>query len=82
MLQTFAASHPLATEALKQRRSTVVFDTTLFQIYKCINTELTFSKTELGCCCFDALRPSKFGDGQLKEPHYSWAGLDLLCSYI
>ena len=30
MLQTFAASHPLATEQLKQRRSTVVVDTTLF----------------------------------------------------
>ena len=50
MLQTFAASHPLATELLKQRRSSVVVDTTLFQIYKYFNTELTFSKTELDCC--------------------------------
>ena len=30
VLQTFAASHPLATEPLKQHRSTVVVDTTLF----------------------------------------------------
>ena len=56
MLQTFAASHPLATVPLKQGRSTVAADTTLFsdlqvhcfQIYKCINTDTTFSNTELG----------------------------------
>ena len=30
MLQTFAASEPLSTEPLKQSRSTVVVDTTLF----------------------------------------------------
>ena len=29
VLHTFAASHPLATEPLKQRRSSVVVDTTL-----------------------------------------------------
>ena len=50
MLQTFAASHPLATEPLKQRRSTVIVETTLFS--ECINTYTTFSNTELGCCCF------------------------------
>ena len=30
VLQTSAVSHPLATQPLKQRRSTIVFDTTLF----------------------------------------------------
>ena len=30
VLQTFAASHPLSTEPLKQSRRTVVVDTTLF----------------------------------------------------
>ena len=30
MLQTFAASHPLSTVPLKQSRSTVIVDTTLF----------------------------------------------------
>ena len=30
VLQTFAASHPLSTEPLKQSRSTIVVDTTLF----------------------------------------------------
>ena len=37
MLQTFAASHLLATEPLKQRRSTVVVDIGIKHGFPCIN---------------------------------------------
>ena len=78
MLQTFAASYPLSTEPLKQSRSTVDVDTTLFsdlQVHQLTRRFPTLSVV------------AKYDHGNVGaviECNHtnSWAGLDLLSSLL
>ena len=63
MLENFAASQPLATDPLKQRRSTVAVDTTLFSD---LQVHRRFPSQSLVVAVFVALRPWSCGDGHLR----------------